>query len=70
VPKLRSLLPNLKHSVDEAADLTAGQAAPQPQGHGALGATGDSSLDGWLEQDGRRHNLVLPPSQDENREAD
>lgn len=53
--------------VDKAPQLSAGQAAPQPQGHRAEGATSDPSPDSWLEQDRSSYDLVLPSAQEENR---
>lgn len=56
--------------MDKAAELPTGQAAPQPEGYRAEGAPGDSSPDGWLEQDRSSYDLVLPPAQDENGQAE
>lgn len=56
--------------MDKAPELSAGQAAPQPQGYRAEGAPGNSSPDGWLEQDRSSYDLVLPAAEAEDGQAE
>lgn len=55
--------------LDETAQPFGGQAPPESQGHRAESAPGSVEADVWLEQTGSAYDLVLPPAQDENRQA-
>lgn len=53
--------------LDEAAQRSGGSVPADAEGHRIEGAPGDSSPDGWLEQDGSSYDLVLPSAQTEDR---
>jgi hypothetical protein len=55
--------------LDETAQPFGGSAPAQPEGYGVEGASSDSSPDGRLEQNGSDYDLVLPSTQEENRQT-